>query len=212
MPRAHSVTSLLAKKFKTFKFSKPWRDAFGEPEQCGLWFVWGDSGNGKTSFLMQLCKELAPYGRVSYHSLEEAGRKTFKDAVRRANFTPQQARKIIFPDESVDDMRKRLLKHKAPKFVIIDSAQYLDMTARQFMAFIAEHPNKLIIIVSHADGKKPMGRPAVKMMYHADLKIWVEGYRAHSKGRYIGPNGGYYDIWPEGAERHWGKTNQTQDQ
>jgi hypothetical protein len=204
MPRAHSVHSLLSKKYKTFKFSQPWLDAFDEPEQCGLWFIWGDSGNGKTSFLMQLCKQLAPYGRVAYASLEEAGRKTFTAAVQRAGFTPKEASKIIFPDESIAELSERLHRHKAPKFIIIDSAQYMGLAWPQFLAIINEHPGKLFIIVSHADGKKPMGRTAVKMMYHADLKIWVEGYRAHSKGRYIGLNGGTYDIWPEGAELHWG--------
>jgi hypothetical protein len=41
-------------------------------------------------------------------------------------------------------------------------------------------------------------------MYDASLKIWIEGYRAFSKGRYIGPNGGVYTIWEEGAEKYWG--------
>jgi hypothetical protein len=40
-------------------------------------------------------------------------------------------------------------------------------------------------------------------MYDATLKIWVEGYRAFSKGRFIGSTG-QYDVWAEGAERYWG--------
>lgn len=36
-------------------------------------------------------------------------------------------------------------------------------------------------------------------MYDASLKIWVEGYKAFSKGRYIGSNGGEYVIWEDGA-------------
>ena len=42
-------------------------------------------------------------------------------------------------------------------------------------------------------------------MYDATLKIWVEGYRAFSKGRFIGRTG-KYDIWPEHAERYWGES------
>ncbi len=41
-------------------------------------------------------------------------------------------------------------------------------------------------------------------MYDASLKIFVEGFRAISKGRFIGPKG-YYTVWEEGAERYWGK-------
>ena len=39
-------------------------------------------------------------------------------------------------------------------------------------------------------------------MYDATLKIWVEGFKAFSKGRYIGPKGSL-TIWPEGAMRYW---------
>lgn len=35
-------------------------------------------------------------------------------------------------------------------------------------------------------------------MYDADLKIYIEGYVAFSKGRYIGDTGRYV-IWEEGA-------------
>ena len=37
---------------------------------------------------------------------------------------------------------------------------------------------------------------------NATLKVWVEGYRAFSKGRFIGRTG-KYDIWPERAEGYW---------
>ncbi|MEA4949586.1 MAG: ATP-dependent serine protease, partial [Petrimonas sp.] len=54
------------------------------------------------------------------------------------------------------------------------------------------------------DGKQPAGRAAKSVMYDADMKIWVEGYRAISKGRYIGEKG-YFDVWPEKALRYWGE-------
>jgi len=47
-------------------------------------------------------------------------------------------------------------------------------------------------------------------MYTADLKIWVEGYRAFSKGRTFGELG-YYTIWPERAEAYWGVKRGTKD-
>lgn len=39
-------------------------------------------------------------------------------------------------------------------------------------------------------------------MYNADMKVYIESYRAFSRGRYIGPRG-YFDIWPEGARKCW---------
>jgi hypothetical protein len=50
----------------------------------------------------------------------------------------------------------------------------------------------------------PAGRSAKSVMYDAKLKIFTEGYRAFSKGRYIGSKG-HYDIWPERARTYFGK-------
>ena len=55
-------------------------------------------------------------------------------------------------------------------------------------------------------GWLPTGRSGKSVMFDASLKIYVEGYRAFSKGRFIGPKG-YYDIWPEEAARYWGECN-----
>ena len=42
-----------------------------------------------------------------------------------------------------------------------------------------------------------------QMKYDASLKIYVEGFRAFSKGRFKGPKE-YYDIVPEKAIPYWG--------
>lgn len=74
---------------------------------------------------------------------------------------------------------------------------------KEYIAFKERHRNKLLIFVSHADGKRPDGRAAIKVMYDASLKIWVEGYKAFSKGRFIGPTG-ECTIYEEGARKYWG--------
>jgi len=78
------------------------------------------------------------------------------------------------------------------------------MNWSQYKKLKESNPKKLIVFISHAEGKMPEGRIAKKVMHDAALKIYVEGYRAFSKGRYIGSNGGVYEIWKEGAERYWG--------
>lgn len=49
----------------------------------------------------------------------------------------------------------------------------------------------------------PAGKAAKSVMYDASLKIWVEGYKAISKGRFIGKTGEYV-IWDDGARGYWG--------
>jgi len=71
MGRALTVKEVLNKKRQTFPFDGKWADAFGQPERTGVWFIWGRSGNGKTSFVMQLIAELCKYDRVAFDSMEE---------------------------------------------------------------------------------------------------------------------------------------------
>ena len=73
------------------------------------------------------------------------------------------------------------------------------MSYKEYLNFKELFPNKLLIFISHADGKNPAGRSAKSVMYDASLKIWVEGFRATSKGRFIGPIGEYV-IWDKPAE------------
>jgi polynucleotide 5'-kinase involved in rRNA processing len=56
---AKSVKDILRRKYTHIEWSERWQEAFGNPEDFGLWFIWGNSGNGKTSFVMQLANELS---------------------------------------------------------------------------------------------------------------------------------------------------------
>ena len=203
MARAYSPSEILKMKKKEFAFNGEWLDAFDCPELCGVWFVWGNSGNGKTSFIMQLCRELSRFGKVAINALEEAQSKSVKDAIRRFGMDDLDG-KVQFLCEPLSELTERLAKKRSADFVIVDSFQYTQLTYKQYIAFKEANKKKLIVFVSHADGKKPAGRAAVSVMYDAALKIWIEGYRAFSKGRYIGITG-VLDIWKDGALEYWGE-------
>lgn len=188
---------------ETIKFEGRWRDAFGEPERSGVWFVWGGSGNGKTSFVMQLCKELARHGSVVYDSLEEGACLTMQNTLRRYDMGAAGRRFHLLDGEDMEALKERAGKRKSPDFYVIDSFQYTMMGDADYIRLKESCRNKLLIFVSHADGSKPAGRPAARVMFDATLKIYVEGFRAFSKGRFIGPLG-YYTVWDEGAGKHWG--------
>ena len=40
---AKGVRELLSMKFDTLPFEGKWHGAFGIPERCGVWMVWGKS-------------------------------------------------------------------------------------------------------------------------------------------------------------------------
>ena len=203
MKRAYSTNEVLSMRKKSFDFENEWSEAFGNPECKGVWFIWGNSGNGKTSFVMQLCKYLCKFGKVAYDSLEEGCSLTMQNNLRRFGMDTVNRRFQLLDCEPVAELTERLKKRKSADFVVVDSFQYTQMTYKQYLAFKAEHKDKLLIFISHADGKLPSGRSAKSVMYDASLKIWVEGYTAFSKGRFIGETG-KFTIWQEGAQKYWG--------
>lgn len=203
--RALSVKEVLAMKKETIPFDGVWEEAFGRPERYGVWFIWGRSGSGKTSFVLNLCKELARFGTVAYNSKEEGDSLTMQNALIRAGMGEVNKRFVLLNNESMEDLDVRLSKRRSQDFVVVDSFQYTEMDFKEYLDFKKRHPKKLLIFVSQAAGNLPKGKPAISVMYDASLKIWVEGYRAISKGRFFGSLG-YYTIWKERADIYFGET------
>lgn len=197
MKRALSVRDILDKKYNTFPFEGKWKEAFGTPERVGVWFIWGNSGNGKTSFVMQLCK----YDRVVYNSLEEGACLTVQNNLKMHGMS-EVSRRLAFIQEDMEALKARLRRHKSYNIVVVDSFQYTRMSYRDYIALKEAFPGKLFIFISHAKGKNPKGDAAESVMYDATLKIWVEGGKAFSKGRFIGKTGEYV-AYPRLAEEYW---------
>ncbi|MDD4421985.1 MAG: ATP-binding protein [Eubacteriales bacterium] len=203
--RALTVENLLDKKYEFIEFSGTWYEAFSRPVIGGSWFIYGGSSNGKTSFVAALIKELATLGRkVLYLSLEEQTDHTLQQAAIKAGWAECGDNIRIIEPESYSELSARLAKRKSYDVIVIDTIQYFDMTFKQYLNIKRKYPNKLFVFVSHVqkNGKDPDGSVALKIMRDASLKIWIEGFRAISKGRYIGPLG-FFTIWKEGAEKYW---------
>lgn len=200
--RALSPRELLAKTYDTLQWTDRWIAAFDQPETSGVWFLWGNSANGKSSFVMQLAAELARLCKVLYVSLEEGTGLTLQMSLSRTDLTGI-GNNLQFTKCDMEELRERLSKRRSPQVVIIDSFQYTRLSFPQYVQLKEDFPHKLLVFVSHADGKQPSGRTAKAVKYDADLKIWVEGFKAHSNGRYN--PGGVFTVWDEGAEKYWGE-------
>jgi vacuolar-type H+-ATPase subunit F/Vma7 len=203
--RVVSVYELINTKFKVMDFDEQWLELFGKPEKTGCWIAWAESFNGKTSFMIQLCKYLSKFGKVLYNSLEEGKSESLKLTCIRENMLEVGSRFQIIDKEPIEDLEKRLQKHKSADIVIIDSSQYIDMKIKDLRAFLDRNRKKLFIFVSHADGKHPEGHLSKKIKFHSSVKIHIEGYRARIESRYGGDQSKHYTIWHEGAAKYWGE-------
>ena len=183
MGKSLSVSQALSIRRSTLRLEGGWGNCVGEIDRTGVVFFWGKSGNGKTSAVLSFGKELARFGRVLYNSLEEGLSVSFLNALRRHAMQDCGRRFQVVAGESIADLDERLSKRKSPDFVIIDSFQYTQLDYRQYIAFKER-----------------------SVMYDAGLKIWVEGYKAFTNGRFFGPTG-EYTIWREKAEEYWGDPN-----
>lgn len=203
MGRAYSPKQVQSMNIPSFPFEGEWEKAFGHPDRTGTWIIWGNSGNGKSSFVMQLAKYLCRFAKVAYDSLEESTGLSLKDSLVRHKMEEVNRRFVILDRESMEELSERLSKRRSPEIVIIDSFQYSGLTYATYKAMKEKHANKLLIFISHAEGMNPEGRAAKKVAYDADVKIFVQGFRAMCKGRFITAPGNYYTIWEEGAAKYW---------
>lgn len=195
---AISIDQLYRTRMRLLDFKGEWKDAIGIPEPSGVWIIWGNSGNGKTRFALQLAKYLASLGmRVAYNSLEEGVSLSLRNAIQGVGMQEVKRRFILLDKESIPDLIERLEKKKSPQVILIDSIQYTGLTYAQYRQLKDRFRSKLFILISHADGKMPSGRVARSIRFDSDVKVWVEAYKAFAKSRYGG--GEPYVIWEEGA-------------
>lgn len=200
--RALSVDNIVNLTFKEIPFSEDFADLLGDVELAGSWIAWGGSGCGKTSFALQLAKELCTFEKVLYNSLEEGKSKSLKKAVLLANMQEVSKRITFLNKESMEDLKVRLRRRKCPHIVITDSVQYTRMKLDEYIDLRKEFPRVLFVWISHEKNKEPDGRLAEKIRYDSDVKIHVEGYRAFPLSRMGG--GKPYTIWEEGALDYYG--------
>lgn len=196
-----SVVNMMNMNIKGLPFDGTWEASFGHPMVTGSWIIWGQPGNGKTRFAIQLAKYLSQFGKVAYNSLEEGIGLSLQRAFKQENMQEISGKMIILNKVRHQELMELLMKRRSPDIIVIDSLQYMGMTYSQYSKLIEKFKNKLFILVSHAEGKHPYGRIARQIHFDSFIKIWVEGYRAFPMSRYGG--GAPYVIWPEGAEKYW---------
>ena len=202
MKRAYSPKEIAAKKWVTLPWGEKWSKPFGEPADNASWFVSGASASGKSSFVMQLAKELCKYGPVLYMSYEEGVNQSFQRRMDYLGMDEVQGRFRVVTDDSYDELVERLRKPKSPKFVIVDSFQVAvddaGFSYEKAVELMKRFPKKCFIYISQEDKSQPTGKPACRLRYICDMKVRVIGYKAYCQGRAIGEAGAYYVVWKEG--------------
>jgi len=191
------------KKRDILPFDGQWLKGIGCPELKGVWFFHGDSGNGKTTFVFQLCKYLCQFVKVGYNSIEEGDSLSIRKVMERVGMKDVERSFQFYDQDSIEDTKERLRKRGAPQVIVLDSWQYCEMRVIELKQMEREFPDTLFIIIGHTENNKPMGS-GLSVFYHASVKGKITGYKAFIVSRYLsGGAGEPVVIWEEGASKYW---------
>ncbi len=193
----------------TMRLTGGWHDCFGEIDRAGIVFIYGPSTSGKSSAALSLAKELSHHGRVLYVSNEEGFRTSFQNRLRRFSVADCGSKLQFARREPAAAILERLAKRKSADFIFIDSIQDSHISRKDYNAMKRMAATKMFVFVSRIEGRVPMGRLARDIKFDADLKVWVEGGRAVSEGRYIGAVG-FHDVYEDKADAYWGTASKEQ--
>ena len=215
MKRALTVANVLAIKVATIAFQGRFYEVFGNPQKKSRWFVWGASGSGKSSFVMQLIKAFAETEKTLLVSLEESlDDENLQDRLRLFNMQDVKDNFTIV-DDNLEELDARLQKRNSAQVVVIDSAPYFFMgyTFSDYLDFTRKYKDKTLIFIGHANGQNPKSEMEVRIMYDATQKVIVSGYVATNKGRKFGPQKPQLVVWQKGFEDlHGTNANTTTDE
>ncbi|WP_088394113.1 AAA family ATPase [Flavobacterium davisii] len=197
-----NADALLKKKFVEIKIEDQNLKAhLGEPQLGNShWFIFGDSGQGKTSYTLALVKELTKNYKVLYNTLEEGDKKSFQNAIRRTGLKGNK--NFLYLQANYEQIIEQLLKEKQPKIVVIDSAQYLfrGKQVQHYANLVNKFKNTTFIWISGADGTKPKGKIADDIRYDCDIVIFVKDFKAEIKKNRFEANASYI-VWEEGYKQ-----------
>ena len=203
--RAIGRAQFRQRKFTMVPLTGIWQQHIGTPELTGSWIIWGDSFQGKTTYALEMAKELSKHGPVDFNCLEEGESYSNQLKWEKAGiFDLPTDRKIqLLHKMQLNELSQRLNKRRSAKFVFINTIQYLMyLKFAQYQKFIEQYPDKIFIWIAKGDNKLPLGKVANDVRFDSHVKIRVEGYRAFAQSRYGGTSP--YDIWPEKASQYWG--------
>lgn len=210
LKRALTYDDIKNTKRSYIPFTGEFREVFSTPQDKGVWLIWGASGSGKSSFVMQLCAEFAKHYKVLYNSLEEEpDDDDFFLRMERCGLEPLK-QNFHAVKEDYHDLIRRLGRKQSAKVVVIDSATYFFKGRTAFNDYIKLvrelFPKKIFIITAHARGNNPEDQLEFDIMHDANMKVRTDAYGAYNKGRKYGKKNPYI-IWDEKYEELQGTQN-----
>lgn len=166
-----SLHELQSKQFKTLDFMGEWKKLIGTPEQNFALMIYGQPGNGKSTFAVNLSEYLANnFGYVLYNSAEEGVSLSLQDKLKKIN--SEELRVSSFKDfEGI----KKHLKQSLSKFIVLDSVNHMNLTPEQVEELKKIDPTRGFITI-HQVTKTGEFKGDNKFLHNCDIEIIVDEF------------------------------------
>ncbi|GIZ10014.1 hypothetical protein [Flavobacterium sp. UMI-01] len=185
MARGITAKTLLNKKFKTFKFDGIWAKVLGEQERGGIWVIYGNEKNGKTTLALLLSEYLTNFENVNYISAEEGTGFTFQQNLSRAKIDFKNTKIKFYDYIEIEDLTNMLDKRQSARITVIDNATaYVDDLKTAVLRKLKRlYPDTLFIIMAHMEKNEPTTAMAKLAKKLCNVYFRVEGLTAFVGGR-----------------------------
>jgi KaiC/GvpD/RAD55 family RecA-like ATPase len=185
MARAISTKTLFEKTYKIFEFTGVWLKLLGKISKGGIWIIYGDEKNGKTTLALQLAEYLSSFENVWYISAEEGTGKEFQDSAKRANVNPTNSKIKWSEYTDIEELEEKLSKRQSPKICFIDNATVYvdDLKNGVLRRILRDYPNITFIMLAHMEKNEPYTATSKLANKLAKVIIRVEGLTAFVSGR-----------------------------
>jgi len=186
--KAIGITQFLEKSFDVYDIEGEWLDSFGLIEKNFKMSVTGESGNGKTEFVVKFIKELCLKfnTKADYFSYEQGHSKSLQTAIQRNNMEEVKGKVMFITGGTFDELLTRLKRRASAKIVVIDSQDYSELSTKQYKLLVKTFPKKSLIVVSWAKNDKPKNQAAKDIEYMSCIKVVVSNFKAYPRSRFGG--------------------------
>lgn len=186
--KAIGITQFLDKSFDTYDVEGEWLDSFGLIEKNFKMSVTGESGGGKTEFIVKFVKNLCLNHKVKadYYSYEQGHSKSLQAAIQRNNMEDVKGKVMFVSGGTFNELVERLKRRASAKIVVIDSQDYSDLSTKQYKELIKLFPKKSFIVISWAKGEKPKNQASKDIEYMSCIKVFVKDGKAYPRSRFGG--------------------------
>lgn len=142
-PEIMSIDQAKEQEYEIVEVDPKWQKLIGEFSLPTQFFVHGLGGSGKSSFVMLFSQHLAQLGyNILYVAGEQFNTPTFTQLLNRLNINAGDNFKIV---KSLDTLNPADFD-----FIVLDSKDYLEIDADDFLALLQQYPGKSFIVLSQS--------------------------------------------------------------